>query len=128
MRKWMVRSFCLLLLLLPAAARAQQADDAKEAEARFASGQAHLNNAEHAAAVADFEEAYRRNPEPKYLFHLAEAHRLAGNLERALFYYKSYLRAQPDAPNRAEVDGNIAALDQQIAAKKAAAEAPPPPP
>jgi tetratricopeptide (TPR) repeat protein len=128
MRTWIALVVVTAALSIAASARAQQSDDVKEAEARFASGQGHMGRSEYAPAIADFEEAYRRNPDPKYLFSLGEANRFAGNPERARFYYKSYVDNVPDASNRAEVDADIATVEQQIAAKKAAAEAPPPPP
>src|SRR5262249_27654546 len=52
------------------------------------------------AAVQKFEEAYRINPAPNILFNLGQAHRKLKDYEKALFYFRTYLRNKPAASNR----------------------------
>ena len=51
-------------------------------------------------AVAAFEKAYQLSGDPALLFNLAQAHRQAGHGNEAVHFYKTYLREQPDGPNR----------------------------
>ena len=64
-------------------------------------------------AIAKYEEAYRLHDDPAILYNIAQAHRLAGHNERAIFFYRSYLRRTPEAPNRDEVLGRIEQLQKQ---------------
>ncbi len=51
-----------------------------------------------------------------------------GDPEQALHFYRTYLRYVPKAPNRAEIEQRIAALEKQMADKSAAGVQPPPAP
>src|SRR5262245_34195191 len=74
-----------------------------------------------------YKKAYQAKSDPVFLYNLAQAYRLAKNPTQALFFYRSYLRNRPDAPNRAEVEGRIA--DQEALLKKPdnSGTTPPPP-
>jgi hypothetical protein len=119
----------LALLVFARAASAQggDGDDARTAEVRrqFESGMAHFNLQEYDAAIHDFEAGYRLKPDPVFLYNLAQAHRLAGHRERALYFYRAYLRAQPDSPERGEVEGRIHDLQAQVDAQPKPMTAPP---
>jgi tetratricopeptide (TPR) repeat protein len=83
-------------------------------------------------AIEQFDQAYQLYPQPAFLYNIAQAHRLAGRGREAIGFYQNYLRRMPDAPNRAEVEGHIAALTKEAAAGSApgarAAEPPSGPP
>jgi hypothetical protein len=68
-------------------------------------------------AIAEWEASYALKPEPPILFNLAQACRLSSQLERALDYYKQYLAAAPDAPNRATVETRIAEVEKALEAR-----------
>src|SRR5262245_6739741 len=51
-------------------------------------------------AVAQFEKAYQLSGDPALLFNMAQAHRQAGHGNEAVRFYKTYLREQPNGPNR----------------------------
>src|SRR5579871_343441 len=104
-----VRLLCLLLLCVASAARA---------EAAFALGR-------YADAAVLYERVFELRPQPALLYNAAQAHRLAGNKERALLLYQNYLRVYKQVPNRAEVEGHIAALQQAISAEASTKTAPP---
>jgi tetratricopeptide (TPR) repeat protein len=88
------------------------------------SGLAHYNLQEYKDAIADFEAAYRLKPDPVFLYNLAQAHRLPDSLERALYFYRAFLRASPSAPNRREVEERITTLERAIAEKIEVAKPP----
>jgi tetratricopeptide (TPR) repeat protein len=107
------RGFVLLLLLCATTVLAKPKDrDVIEARKQFKRGLAHYNLEEYKEAVDAFQDAYRLHPDPAILFNLAQAHRLANNHERALYFYRVYLRSSPNAPNQAEVKGRIADLER----------------
>ena len=95
------------------------------ARARFDRGQTLYNLGKLDEAIAELEGAYELDPDPAYLFNLAQAHRLRGNRPRALFFYRRFLALSPDAPNRAEIHERITLLEAEhraAAAERAALE------
>ena len=119
---WLV---ALTLLFRPQAGFAQAADPGKQAKDAFVEGSAAFNLGQWDKAIASWERGYTIKPDPIFLYNIAQAHRLAENFDRALFFYRNYLRNAPKAGNRAEVEQRIRDLEQAIAAKKNAREAPP---
>ncbi len=91
-------------------ARAQPAADAtldslaKEAYAR----------GDYPKAVAAFEAAYARAPLAKYLYNLGRCHEKLGDFAPAAGYLEGYLRAVPDAEDRAEVEGLIEVIRHRL--------------
>jgi tetratricopeptide (TPR) repeat protein len=108
----------------PAVARA----DANSDEARVHAEKALSAYAlEHFAEAADeYEKAFALKSDPALLYNAAQAHRFAGNYERALHLYQSYLRIfGKKVPNRAEVDRHIRELEAAVATQKRAQQSPP---
>jgi len=107
-------------VLLCSPSHARPSDDAEKGEARkhFQRGMAHFNLQEYAAAIEEFETAYRGYPDPVFLYNLALSYRLSGNAERALYFYRTYLRNNPSAANRDEVERRIADLERLMQDKK----------
>jgi tetratricopeptide (TPR) repeat protein len=81
-------------------------------------------------AIEEFEKAYAATPNAAFLFNIAQSHRQSGNPQRAVFFYRRYLEAEPQAKNRPDVERRIKDLEAQIEAaqeqKEQAAVAPPP--
>jgi hypothetical protein len=70
-------------------------------------------------AAAEYMRAYRTRPLPVFLFNLAQCHKrmvVREHLERAIFYFRSYLANEPATPMRAEIEAEIAKLRRQLAA------------
>jgi hypothetical protein len=111
-------------LVMPAGALAAPVDEARvlndRATAAFALGR-------FPEAAEQFEKAFELKPDPALLYNAAQAHRLAGNKERALELYQSYQRVYGHGANRAEVDARVRELKEAIA-KPAPVKAPPAPP
>jgi len=116
----------VLVTLCGTVAWARPAEDPKVTETKehYERGLARFNLQEFKDAIVEFEAAYRLKPDPVFLYNLAQAHRLSENVERALYFYRAYLRASPSAPNRSEVEGRITALEKLIAEKKNVATPP----
>jgi len=110
----MVRAVLFVALLLVLAPPAQAADNS-EAQRHYTAGMAHYNLREYKEAIKEFEASYRLAPDPVFLFNLAQCHRLMKHDRDALYFYQAYLRARPDADNRAEVEKRVEALKKAVA-------------
>src|SRR5688572_9411424 len=119
---------CILpiaVVFLLAAPPAQAEDDSAVAKRHFIEATKAFRLGEFSRAVEEYRAAYNAKPEAPILYNIAQAYRLAGNLQQALFFYRSYLHSLPNAENRDEVTGRIAAIDEQLKAEKATVTQPP---
>jgi len=98
---------------------------AAEAKQRYENGMAHFNLEEWDAAIEEWKSGYRAKPVAQFLYNIAQAYRLSKHYEDALNFYQRYLRAEPKAPNRVEVDGHIAKLSALLQQERRTATAPP---
>lgn len=121
-----VRTSRLLPLLLVAVLRSAlaHADPHADAKVHFDKGTMLYDLGKYGDAAKEFEEAFKNVPDPALLFNIAQAERLAGDLEPAVRAYRGYLRRFPDAPNRPAIENYIATLQKQID-EKAKVVAPP---
>ncbi len=78
----------------------------------------------YAVAAENYEKAFELKPDPAVLYNAAQAHRLAGNKERALDLYQSYLRMY-GTEKRAEIENHVANLKEAIEKDRAVATSPP---
>jgi iron complex outermembrane receptor protein len=127
-----VRAFSWVLLAVvavpagaaPATARAQAAPSpaTKGARQHFERGTALYDLRRYHEAAAEYEAAFELKSEPSLLYNIGQAYRLAGELEPALSSYRAYLRRLANAPNRAEAERHILALQRELEQRKAAAE------
>lgn len=103
------------------------ADDSKTDAARAHAEEAmkfyNLGDFNH--AIAEYKAAYSAVPDPAFLYNIAQAYRVSNNLQQALFFYRSFLRSSPDAPNRDEVQDRIHKLEEQIKAQESLSTSPP---
>ncbi|MDW8282281.1 MAG: tetratricopeptide repeat protein [Myxococcales bacterium] len=112
---------CILAgVLLPAGAIAQAPkviDEQAKAEAlrAYQKGMAHYNLNEYDQAILQFEAGYRAVPQAAFLYNIAQAHRLANRPQKALEFYRKYLRQDPGAKNFREVQERIEALEKLLA-------------
>jgi iron complex outermembrane receptor protein len=122
----MVRAVLVAALLMSTTAQARPTEDPKRAEARehYEAGLARFNLREYDSAIAEFEAAYRLRPDPVFLYNLAQANRLGDHPEQAIHFYRAFLRANPHAPNRHEVEQRIADGEKLLAAKSQMAHPP----
>ncbi len=62
------------------------------------------------SALREATAAYKLDAKPALLFDLGQIHRALHHWERAEFFYRGYLRGEPDAPNRTMVEQLIAEM------------------
>ena len=102
-----------LLAGFPGAAEADKGKasaPAQEAQQLFSAGK-------YQQAAQKFEEAYSADPKPEYLYNRAQCFKQLGgleNLKKARFSLEGFLKNKPDAPNRKQVEQEIAELGRQV--------------
>lgn len=103
--------------VLAVPAHAAPAEDTSKAREHYQKGLVHFDLKEYSEALAQFKNAYRVVSDPVFLFNIAQCHRLLGQLEEALDFYRNYLRRAPQAQNRAEVDRRVEELERELSAR-----------
>jgi hypothetical protein len=78
------------------------------------------------AAVKEFTSAYEKLHDPVVLFNRAECYRHLGENAKAAEDYRGFLSGFPHAPNRADIEARIAALERPAARPESAPRVPPP--
>lgn len=116
-------SVVLAILLSSSSARSEPA---KTAHQYAAEAEAEYNLGHFTESIPLFEKAYKLKPAPILLFNLGQCHRHLGNNERALFFYRRYLDAAPEAGDRQDVEKRVADLERAIAEQAALKNRPPP--
>ena len=116
------------LLALSAPAGVRPASEQEQAREHYKKGLAAYNLGQYSEAAAEFEAAYRLFLDPALLFNIAQAHRMNGEMEKALGGYRAFLRtAPPGTRNRAQAEKWGQELEREVARAKAAAPATPAP-
>ena len=77
-------------------------------------GIAAYGRGQYAEAVAEFRRAYEVEADPAFLFDIARAYAALDEHERALFFYRRYLAARPDADDRDAVEERIRLLAARV--------------
>jgi len=116
---------------LPVARAAAPAADARTEAARehARQGDSYYKLEKYANAIAEYEQGYLAKPDPSFLFNIAQCHRLMGQGNEAIKFYRRFLNdAPPTTPSRAVAEKHIRDLED---AAKAGMQPPPvaaPPP
>ncbi|MBN2577356.1 MAG: tetratricopeptide repeat protein [Deltaproteobacteria bacterium] len=79
-------------------------------------------------AIEEFEKAYELRSEPVFLYNIAQSHRQNNSPQRAIFFYRRYLEAEPQAKNRADIEQRIQDLQANLNGKPENATEPAPAP
>jgi tetratricopeptide (TPR) repeat protein len=69
-------------------------------------------------AIEEFEKAYEMRSEPIFLYNIAQSHRQNNAPQRAIFFYRRYLEADPNVKNRPEIEKRIKDMETQLNAQK----------
>lgn len=121
MKPWMFVATVTVLSL----AASGGADEARsQAKRLFGQGEAKYRAGDYRGAIVEFQAADALLPSPALSYNIGVCHEKLGEDELALTRFRQFLSAQPDAPNRSQVEARILRLEEQIAARKV----PPPPP
>jgi tetratricopeptide (TPR) repeat protein len=99
----------------------------QEARAHFDKATAAFALGRYPEAADSFEKAFEIRPDSALLYNAAQAHRLAGNRQRALILYQNYLRLYAKAPMRVEAEARIDELKKAIERDRVTATTPAPP-
>jgi hypothetical protein len=101
----------LSLLLVPGVRAAEQPSDVATAHVRKAT--AAFNLGKYDDAAKEYEAAYEQTLDPNLLFNIGQAHRLAGNREKAITAYRSFIRSAPESEQRHLAESKIRELERQ---------------
>jgi hypothetical protein len=101
------------------------ADDAQRAKELYEAGTRYFDLGQFDKAIDAWQAGYREKSDSRFLYNIAQAYRLAGDLNKAIFFYKGYLRNSPKASNRPEVELKIQALQKQLGEQEQARAAGP---
>jgi hypothetical protein len=117
--------------------------DIAAAKGAFQAGQGSFNEADYPRAITYWEDALRRDCTANaLLLNLARAYELHGQKRQAVVALQTYLKREPNSPQRDQINRRIEVLNNQIAAEQPVAQptataptptappttAPPPPP
>src|SRR5438270_6292445 len=124
----------LVAVALPAAARSAAAAEpitalppsVDQAREHYERGLAKYNLAEFDAAIVEFKQSYELSKAPRLLFNIAQAYRLKKDFSSALYFYNTYLRADPNPPNLDDVDAKIDEMRRALDEQHKASMQPPP--
>jgi len=126
-RRWTGRLQRVLFVVAASLAIAgtAHADDLQAARDHFERGTRLYDLGQYADAAKEYEAAYKAKDDPALLFNCGQAYRGAGEPERAVGFFKAFLRKMPDAPNRAEVEARITELQRAIEIQRRSNSRPP---
>jgi tetratricopeptide (TPR) repeat protein len=124
-------ALCLCVWLSAAPTLAEERPDGATALAKKHNAEAEklFNLGLFGEAAAAYQKAYLAKPVPELLYNLGQCYKRLGataDLEKAVFYYESFLNNVPATPLRPDVEDQIAKLKREIAARRAALTRPPP--
>ncbi len=105
------------------AARPASADDASEAKTHYQKATAHFAVGEYREAATEYEEAFKLKQDPAILFNAAQAHRLAGDNQKALLIYNNVIKLYPTSQYATDSKERIDKLTQSGTSPPAAVPA-----
>lgn len=118
-----MRALVISLVLASSVAYAQP--DKIKAEAAARDGQQRYQAGEYQLAAERFELAYRLDPDPAYLFNLAQAYRLGNACAKAASAYRKLLGIVTSGPNVAKVEQYVQQMDACAKTQEPVAPVPP---
>jgi tetratricopeptide (TPR) repeat protein len=121
-----IRDLAFVVALAVASAESRTALGQEDARSYNQKATAAFALGKYAAAAEYFEKAFELKPDPALLYNAAQAHRMAGDKERALALYQNYLRVYGGGQGqRADVEKKIEELKKAIEHDKEVATSPP---
>ena len=96
--------------------------DPARARAHFDLGKRYFEVDEYRKAMEEFKAAHIEEPDPAFLYNIAECHRHLGENREALVFYRRFLQLAPaNAPARPSIEKRIAELQARVRDEQAAA-------
>lgn len=94
-------------------------DEAREhAKVLFDEGELQYKLGRFEQALGFYSDAYETMPLPALLFNIAQCHKQLGDHERAVFFYRGYLKETPDAWNKDMVEELLAEEEAALATQR----------
>src|SRR6266550_4745644 len=93
-----------------------RADELQQAKLHYERGTTAFALQRYDEAAREYEAAYEVRHDPKLLFNIGQAYRFAGDSEKAVRAYKTYLSLATNPRNRGEVEKRIAEMEEQLRA------------
>lgn len=103
-----------IAVLVCAPAYAGDVQGRELARQHFRAGDAKFRAGDYRGAIVEFLAADAIAPSAVLIHNVAVCHERLGARDEAVTNYREYLRRRPDAPNRAEVEQRIAALERPV--------------
>lgn len=104
----------LLAVLLVFTTNALAAEPpSEEAKAHIRKATAAYNLGKYAEAAQEYETAYVQTLDANMLFNIGQSYRMAGDREKALTAYRSFIRSAPESEQRSLAEAKIRELQQQ---------------
>ena len=122
-----LRSKLLILVgaLCLTAGVASAKDDVNQAREHYKRGTTLYDLGKYPEAIAEFQQAYEIKDDPVLLYNIAQSYRLSNSYQDALRFYRTYLRKNPKAVNRDEVEQKIADMETLLNTQNRVQNAPP---
>ena len=107
---WSKRLLFVFLVFVALPAYAQD-DPRAQAHDRYRAGEMKFRAADYRGAIEEFRAADRLMPAPMNSYNIGLAHERLGENDKATQAYREYLMRRPDAPNKADIEARITALE-----------------
>ena len=109
-------ALCLVTVAVPATTHVAYADDPGERAAKrhYDRGKKLFDLQKFDDALEQFQKAYDAKPIPDFLFNIGQCQRNLGDNEAAIFSFKKFLKLEPEASNRDQVEELIEDLQRKI--------------
>jgi tetratricopeptide (TPR) repeat protein len=95
-------------------ALAQKKTDEQQAKALYQKAETHFRLREFEEAITALKESYRLLPDPVLLYNLGKCYRELKQYEEAASYFENYLKKDPRAKNRAEIEATLEELKAEL--------------
>ncbi len=91
-----------------------EAEQRQSARENFVRGQEQANARNYQTALGYFECSFRNRAHPDTLYNIARAAEFTGDFRRALDAWRGYLRLNPDAEDRSQIEDRIRGLERSV--------------
>jgi tetratricopeptide (TPR) repeat protein len=110
---------CVGLVLAPLPITAQSQDDLSEAQQQqlvklIESGKTAYDRGEFEQSLGEFRKAYDLYQHPDIIYRIALCHERLGEDREAVRYYRQFLAAAPNAPDRLKIEKTIEVIEKRI--------------
>jgi tetratricopeptide (TPR) repeat protein len=107
-------ALCFALSLAPEALAADSGGANPAARQRYQRAAQAYSDGRFKDAIDLFLDAARLSPNPAFAYNIGLAYEQLGDAPNALRWFREYLRALPDAPDRAEIEPRIVAAEKHL--------------